>query len=365
MNKIPTPPKTKKTVLVTGANGFIASHIINLLLQSDYQVIGTVRSLKNKQSYSHLYSLQPSKNDNLSFREANLNQENWDETLKDCDFVMHTASPFPLQSPKKDSDIVDPVLKGVRGIVSSALKNKVKKIIYTSSLLTVFGGRNDKTDFSEDDWANPQHISSYDKSKFYGEKEMWKLVLENRSRIKLTVMLPAFVIGPFFNDSDFSSGEMLRKIMNHEFLGYPKNMFCLLVDVRDVAFAHVAALENEQSDFKRYCLMEGSHHFTTVIKTLRGEFQKYGYKIPRCGFGKLLIKIASYFDRNLEFVLPFLGKDMDVDNTRSIQELGVRYMNTLDSLIEMVYSLIEKKKLENRISNKVMMNVFLEMYSKL
>lgn len=354
-----------KTVLVTGANGFIGSHIINILLQYNYKVIGTVRSLAKTQSYNHLLTLQPSKNHNLSFREANLNQENWDETLKDCDYVMHTASPFPLKSPKKDSEIVEPVLNSIRGIVSSSLKNNVKKIIYTSSLLTTFGGRNDKTDFSEDDWANPKLVSSYERSKIYGEKEMWRLVSNYKSKLKLTVILPAFVIGPFFNDSDFSSAEMVRKVMNGEFWGYPKDMLCLFVDVRDVALAHVLSLENEKTDFKRYCLIEGSHPFSTIMRTLNGEFKKFGYKLPKLAFGKFWIKIASFFDGSLEFLLPFLGKEMYVDNKRSIQDLEIKYTNTLDSLIEMVYCLIDKQKIDNKINDKIMMNVMLEMLSKL
>jgi len=361
----PPPTAPIKTVLVTGANGFIASHIINILLQSNYKVIGTVRTLAKTQTYSHLLSLQPLKNSQLSFREADLDQENWDETVIGCDYVIHTASPFPLRNPKKESDIIDPVLKGIRGIVSACVKNKVKKIIYTSSLLTVFGGRTDKIVFSEEDWANPKLISPYDKSKYFGEKEMWNLVSNHREQLKLTVILPAYVIGPFFNNSAFSSGELLRKIVNNEFLGYPKNMLCLLVDVRDVALAHVKALENEATDFKRYCLCEGSHPFNILIRTLNEEFSKFGYKLPKIAFGNFFIKIASYFDKDLEFLLPFLGKERYVDNMRSIQDLGIRYRNTMDSLIDMVYSLINKQRIDNKINNKIMMNVMLDMYSKL
>ena len=356
---------TPKTVLVTGANGFIGSHIVNCLLQSNYIVIGTVRSLSKTKTYSHLLSLQPSKIHNLSFRQANLEQETWDDTVKGCDYVIHSASPFPLKSPKNDAEIVTPVLKSVRGIVAACERQKVKKIVYTSSLLTVFGGISGKKDFAEEDWANPKLISSYDRSKYYGEKEMWNLVMNSGSGLKLTVILPAFVIGPFFNDADFSSGEMVRKIMSHEFWGYPRKMLCLLVDVRDVALAHVRVLEDEKTDFRRYCLVESSRPFQTIMRTLNGEFSKYGYSLPRLAFGKFWIKVASYFDRNLEFLLPFLGKELYVDNTRSIRELDIKYTNTLDSLIEMVYSLIEKGKLENKINNKIMMNVMLEMYSKL
>lgn len=47
----------KQTVLVTGASGYIASHIINELLQRGYYVVGTVRSLANQEKYAFLYQL--------------------------------------------------------------------------------------------------------------------------------------------------------------------------------------------------------------------------------------------------------------------------------------------------------------------
>lgn len=47
----------KGTVLVTGASGYIASHVISELLQRGYKVVGTVRSIANKAKYSFLYEL--------------------------------------------------------------------------------------------------------------------------------------------------------------------------------------------------------------------------------------------------------------------------------------------------------------------
>ena len=51
----------KGLVLVTGASGYIASHVINELLQKDYKVVGTVRSLANKEKYAFLYDLPHAK----------------------------------------------------------------------------------------------------------------------------------------------------------------------------------------------------------------------------------------------------------------------------------------------------------------
>lgn len=71
----------KGTVLVTGASGYIASHVIRELLQRGYKVIGTVRSLANQTKYAFLYEFSHAK-ENLELREADLLDSNsWDAAL--------------------------------------------------------------------------------------------------------------------------------------------------------------------------------------------------------------------------------------------------------------------------------------------
>lgn len=87
-------------VLVTGATGYLASHVINELLQRGYEVVGTVRSLANKEKYAFLYEL-PHAKEKLEMREADLlNAESWDEALKGIVSILHVASPIPPGIPK-------------------------------------------------------------------------------------------------------------------------------------------------------------------------------------------------------------------------------------------------------------------------
>lgn len=196
-NMSSSPP----TVLVTGANGFIASHIVFYLLSSNYKVIGTVRE-KNSNKNKHLFDLLPSHNHLLTLQEADLNDENvWDKIIEGCDYVIHSASPFPLINPKNPEEIIEPVVKGVRSIMNACIKHKIKKIVYTSSLLTVFGGLNKRSKiYNENDWCDVKKVSAYDQSKFFGEKEAWKIIkdcTEIRKPI-LTVLLPGNRILFFF-----------------------------------------------------------------------------------------------------------------------------------------------------------------------
>lgn len=89
-------------VLVTGATGYLASHVINELLQRGYEVVGTVRSLANKEKYAFLYEL-PHAKERLEMREADLlNAESWDEALKGITSILHVASPIPPGVPKHE-----------------------------------------------------------------------------------------------------------------------------------------------------------------------------------------------------------------------------------------------------------------------
>ncbi len=89
------------TVLVTGASGFIASHIVKKLLDRGYKVRGTVRGKPSK--YDFLHALAPQSNPKaLELFQCDLSKnENWDKAVAGCTYVFHTANPMPEVDPAK------------------------------------------------------------------------------------------------------------------------------------------------------------------------------------------------------------------------------------------------------------------------
>ena len=89
-------------VLVTGASGFIGSHLIKeLQTQGKYAVRGTVRSTKNEDKVKELKGLVPDATYPLELFEADLTkEEGWKEAVQGCTYVCHVASPFPIASPR-------------------------------------------------------------------------------------------------------------------------------------------------------------------------------------------------------------------------------------------------------------------------
>ena len=88
-----------KTVLVTGASGFIATHCILKLASEGYKIRGTVRDFSRVESLEKLLSAGLKKyyqvsNLDISWLQADLNADDgWTDAAKDCDFVLHVASP--------------------------------------------------------------------------------------------------------------------------------------------------------------------------------------------------------------------------------------------------------------------------------
>lgn len=90
----------KGRVLVTGATGYIAAHVIRELLERGYEVFGTVRQLSNKDKYSFLYDL-PNAKDRLTIRQADLlDAQAWNAALEGIHSVIHVASPIPPGVPQ-------------------------------------------------------------------------------------------------------------------------------------------------------------------------------------------------------------------------------------------------------------------------
>jgi dihydroflavonol-4-reductase len=84
----------------------------------------------------------------------------------------------------------------------------------------------------------------------------------------MTTINPGFVVGPAFYDNDSTSGLFMRRILTNDMPGIPDLAFGT-VDVRDVAAAHIFAVEKPNTDGKRYILVEGTHHWKEMINILK------------------------------------------------------------------------------------------------
>jgi nucleoside-diphosphate-sugar epimerase len=165
---------SNKLVLVSGASGFLASHIIKLLQEEGYRVRGTVRSLKDEKKVAPLRKLANNPKHELELIEADLNDESsWLDAVKDCNYVMHTASPVPKYVPSDENEVIKPAVNGTLFVLKACVQegNKVERIVLTSSVSAISGDEctTDKL-YSEKDFSVIEKSQPYTKSKILAEK---------------------------------------------------------------------------------------------------------------------------------------------------------------------------------------------------
>jgi len=131
------PSISKGTVLVMGANGFIAAHCVAQLLSSGFTVVGTVCSV-TKAAYV-LKSHSPHPNLSLQIVSDVTESGCFDIPIKGCDAVLHLAAPFGYAYNDFESELLIPSINGTLRICEAAQKeSSVKKVVLTSSFASVF-----------------------------------------------------------------------------------------------------------------------------------------------------------------------------------------------------------------------------------
>jgi dihydroflavonol-4-reductase len=109
--------------------------------------------------------------------------------------VIHVASPSQLEG--SDEEIIKPALEGTKAVLKACRDFELKKCIFTSSFTAISGGKNVKSVYNEDDWADENFANVNDKSKIMAEKLVWKFKdeLPKDSKLELVSINPGLIIG--------------------------------------------------------------------------------------------------------------------------------------------------------------------------
>jgi len=130
---------SKKKVVITGISGFLGSQVCKLFLESgNYQVRGTVRDKNNEKKIAPLKKAFGEHFNDLELVEADLlNAESLDRAIQGMDFVVHTASPFPGETPKDENVIIKPAVEGTMAVVRAVHKYGIRRLVITSSVAAI------------------------------------------------------------------------------------------------------------------------------------------------------------------------------------------------------------------------------------
>jgi nucleoside-diphosphate-sugar epimerase len=275
---------TEELVLVTGGSGFVGTHVIVKLLQQGFTVRTTLRSINKKQQVidalrrANITSLEK-----LSFFEAELGRdENWNEAVKSCNYVLHVASPFLLKEPKDENELIIPARDGVLRVLKASRDAGVKRVVLTSTFGAIGYSIDPKNHvFTEADWTDPSApIAAYIKSKTIAEKAAWNFVAAEGGSLELTVINPVGIFGPALG-SDYSvSIELIKNLVEGNMDKNYTNFSFGVVDVRDVAELHIKAMLHPAAKGERFLVAaDGAMTFYDVAELIRKERSQRSAKI--------------------------------------------------------------------------------------
>lgn len=336
-------------VLVTGGSGYIASWVVKQLLEQGYKVNTTVRNKSKIAKVDHLLKLQKEFKGKLELYEADLLQEGaFKAAMKDCELVIHTASPFKINVKDPQKELVDPALKGTRNILNEVNNTpSIKRVVLTSSVVAIYGDASDIDStkngvFTEEYWNTTSSLKHqpYSYSKTLAEKEAWKFAKE-QARWDLTVINPSFVMGPSLsNRTDGESTDFMIQLLSGAFkTGAPYLSFGF-VDVRDVAKAHILAGIKESAS-GRHITCGTTKTMLEAADILRKEFGNK-YKLPSKELPKFLMYLVGPFAGfSWKFVSNNVGVPLKFDNSYSKKDLGLVYRELSETFKDQVNQLVE------------------------
>jgi dihydroflavonol-4-reductase len=333
-----------RTVLVTGASGFVGIHCVVALLKEGHQVRGTVRSLEREKALRETIAKLTDANDRFSVVEADLlKDKGWHEAVQGCDYVLHVASPFPLGEPEHEDDLIIPAREGTLRVLQAAAENKVARVVLTSSIAAIaYGHPEEKTRFNESDWsvADSPSISAYAKSKTLAERAAWDFVKGLENGMELVTINPGLILGPLPDTNARTSGVLVQSLMKASVPGLARMHFNA-VDVRDVASAHVQAMTKPEAAGQRFICVADSFWIKDVANLLKEAYPDYPIKTNV--FPSWLVRIVALFSPEARATVDSLDQELSMDNTRIKETFNWQPRDMKEMVLSMAESMIELK----------------------
>ncbi|KAL4994237.1 NAD dependent epimerase/dehydratase [Aspergillus recurvatus] len=313
-------PDNGQHALLTGADGFVASHILSILLEAD-DILKTHPSWKGKVKFaivSNFTSQQP-------FDELT---ENTKGSAVPLTYVIHAASPLKFNVKDTQKEMIEPAVMGTAEILKGAHRHggtTLKRFVLLSSAVSVPNSFEDITregrPYTEKDWNlitldRSDTVLGYTVSKTQAEQTAWECMKTDRPNFDLTVINPDIITGPMMrpisgpdsiNETNHSAdrefhrwnpqGSRGRAIPTLSLCTFPS--FTIDVDVRDVARSHVGALTNPAAGGQRILLISGLITPQLVVNIIRSHFPEVKDRVSEGNPSRILPDgIQSMIDQN-------------------------------------------------------------------
>lgn len=330
-------------VCVTGATGFVASCLVADLLARGYQVRGTAR---DRAKADRLTSL-PGAAERLTIVEADLQAPaTLQAAVEGCATVCHTASPYVLNVADPQRDLVDPAVEGTVNVLAACVAaGGVRRVVLTSSMAAVTDEPESDHVLTEADWNTKSTLerNPYYLSKTLAERAAWEFMAAQKPSFDLVAINPFVVMGPSLTPAINLSNQILVDLLSG---AYPAivSLSWGIVDVRDVALAHVRAAEVPAAS-GRYLCAAPPVTMRQVVTWMRQTGYGEGTRLPTRGldnwFGNLLVMLDSY-RRPMgtgSYLRTHIGRIPRYDTSKAQRDLGLRFRPTRDTILDTLVDL--------------------------
>ncbi len=338
-----------KPVLLTGATGYLAGRIAEQLLDMGITIHAPIRNPSNPDKTKYLDAIAKESKGSIKYFKADLlDQGSYDEAMQGCEVVIHTASPFTIQTKNPQKELVDPAVNGTTNVLESANRTEtVKRVVLTSSCASIYGDAKDLLDYpnqtmTEEHWNTTSTLKNnpYSFSKVMAEKKAWEMN-KAQSRWDMVVINPSFILGPGINPFGTSESFNIVKQMGDGTMKMgAANMGIGCVDVRNVAEAHIKAAFTPEANGRNIISAE-NQNFLGLANMLQ---EKYGkeYPLPKKNLPKWLMWLMGPMGgipRN--FISNNVNYPWKADNSKGVKELGMEYIPIHKTMNEFFGQLVE------------------------
>jgi nucleoside-diphosphate-sugar epimerase len=334
----------QQLILVTGASGFVGKWCVVKLLEKGYRVRGTVRSdAKARQVRETVGGLVgPDAIARLELVQADiLDDKGWPEALAGVTAVMHVATVIRGDEPRDQSLVIRPALEGTERILKATHAAGIKRLILTSSIATVGYGHGQTSGtrtYDETHFTNLENMRwtwAYCIGKTKAERFAWAFAKDHG--LEMTTIHPGAIIGPALDEDASISVGLVGGLLDNSTPALPSNGFSI-VDVRDVADMHVAALEKPESIGQRYLATAEYMAFPEVARVVQELYPDR--KIVNRAAPDWIIKLVAMFGGPARQIINDIGNVKIFDGRKGEALMGHKYITARQSISDTAETVI-------------------------